>query len=173
MPPVRRVGATTFFKNRLLTISAAASVLQAVTQNPSAGNARLAALTGLGVTADTRDGVLPTTLHLLEAMDFIQESAQPGVRFTLTPVGRLVLQHDPYLERQATVALLALLLSEPMRGAHLFDWAVRATLHKLRAFRLDALRQDVNQLATAEGDRGAYQYLDRVMEHFIRPDLLW
>lgn len=166
----RRVSAPTFLKNRLLTVSAASTVLKTVEQNPAANNARLAALTGLGVTADEKDGVLPTTLHFLEGMDLIEPSAQPGVRFALTPVGQLVLRHDPYLEQPATVSLLALLLSEPHRGAHLFDWAVRGTLQKLRAFRLDSLRQDVNALATEEVGRGAYEYLDRVMEHFVRPE---
>lgn len=170
MDAKRRISAPTFLKNRLLTVSAASAVLKTVEQNPVANNARLAALTGLGVTADEKDGVLPTTLHFLEGMDLIVPSTQPGVRFALTPVGQLVLRHDPYLEQQATVALLALLLSEPHRGAHLFDWAVRGTLQKLRAFRLDSLRQDVNTLATEEVGRGAYEYLDRVMEHFVRPE---
>jgi hypothetical protein len=170
MDATRRVSAPTFLKNRLLTVSAAATVLRTVEQNPSASNARLAALTGLGVTADEKDGVLPTTVHFLEGMDLLQESEQPGMRFVLTPIGRLVLHHDPYLEQHATVALFALLLAEPHRGAHLFDWSVRGTLHKLRAFRLDSLRQDVNTLATAEIGRGAYDYLDRVMDHFVRAE---
>jgi hypothetical protein len=166
----RRVSAPTFFRNRLLTVSAAATVLRIVEQNPAADNARLSALTGLGVTTDENDGVLPTTLQFLKGMDFIDSSTQPGVRYALTPVGQLVLRNDPYLEQQATVALMALLLSEPYRGAHLFDWVVRGTLQKLRAFRLDSLRQDVNALATDEVGRGAYENLDRVMEHFFRPE---
>lgn len=170
MDLTRRVSAPTFLRNRLLTVSAAATVLKTVEQNPAATNARLAALTGLGVTTDEKDGVLPTTLHFLEAMDLVQASTQPGIRFVLTPVGQLVLRHDPYLEGQATVALLALLLSEPYTGAHLFDWAVRGTLQKLRAFRLDSLKQDVNALATDEVGRGAYESLDRVMDHFVRAE---
>jgi hypothetical protein len=83
---------------------------------------------------------------------------------------QLVYRHDPYLEGQATVALLALLLSGPYTGAHLFDWAVRGTLQKLRAFRLDSLKQDVNALATDEVGRGAYESLDRVMDHFVRAE---
>jgi hypothetical protein len=100
-------------------------------------------------------------------MDLVRTSDQPGVRFVITPIGRLVLKRDPYMGQQATVALMALLVSEPYRGAHLFDWAVRGTLCKLRAFRFDGLSQDVNQLATNEGFRGPYTHLQQVMEHFV------
>jgi hypothetical protein len=168
MEGTRRVTAPSFIKNRLLTISAAATLLEKLEQHPSVDNVRLSALTGLGVTkADPNDGVLPTTIRCLEAMDLIRVLEQPGMRFVLTPEGQLVRRHDPYMGRNETVALMALLLAEPYRGAHLFDWVVRGTLSKLRAFRFDTLSQDVNALATAEGFRGAYPNLERVMEHFV------
>jgi hypothetical protein len=166
----RRVSSPVFFKNHPFLVGSAAKLLQTIETHPDAENSRLSVLTGLGITKDANDGVLPAHLRYLQAMDLIGTSDQPGVRFSPTPIGRLVLRTDPYLEQLSTVALMAFLLSEPGRGAHLFDWVVRGTLASLRAFRLDGLRQDVNQLAALEGCDGAYPQLAVVVNRFVDPD---
>lgn len=175
MKPERRVSAPTFFKNRPLSITSAVALLGCLEKEPSASNRRLAVLTGLGVTKDDEnDGVLPTHLRFLEAMNFIVESEEgSGSRFATTRSGHLVLSRDPYVSNPASIALMALSLSHPRRGAQLFDWSVRGLLCKLRAFESKELGLEVNLLAQREGAKGGYplDYLDVVMDCFVKPEV--
>ena len=146
----RRVTAVTFYKNNGLAVSTALNVLRTVAADLGADNRRLSILTGLGVTKDETQGVLPSYLGYLQAMDLI-EPAAAGSRFSLTSVGKVILENDPHGGNPATIALMGLLLAEPHRGAHMFDWAVRDLLWKLRPFKMDELRSSVSHLASAEG----------------------
>jgi len=147
----RRVGATTFFKNRPYLTSSAMSLLQTVQLQPEASNRRLAVLTGLGVTKDNdNDGVLPTYLSYLQAMDLIAPGTREGIRFILTETGSTLLECDRLASGRGTVALMAMLLCEPFKGAHIFDWTVRGMLSHLRSFSIDDLRQEVEKLAAQE-----------------------
>jgi hypothetical protein len=170
-PHRRRVGRLAFFKNRPYRTTSAMALLRTVQLEPGASNRRLATLTGLGVTKDDEnDGVLPTFLSYLTAMDLIAPGSREGLRFVLTDIGSKILEFDPHAGGRGTLALMALLLSEPCRGAHLFDWTVRGVLSHLRPFPIGELEQEVEKHATKEGygaSRGANY--DVVMRAFTDP----
>ncbi len=155
----RRVRRVTFFKNRPLLVAPAMTLLRAIQVEPGASNRRLGSLTGLGVTKDDEnDGVLPTYLSYLQAMDLIAQCSREGLRFLPTDIGATILGCDPHAGGRGTTSLMAMLLSEPYQGAHLFDWAVRGVMANLRPFPMDELKQEVEKHATDEGygpSRGA------------------
>ena len=167
---MRRVSSPVFFKQRPLRISGLASLLEAVVNEPAAGNARLSSLTGLGVTSDEVDGVLPTHLDFLVAMDLLRPSKTEGSRFTQTALGKVVLEQDPYLSQGVTLAVLALVLSEPNRGAHAFDWAVRGHLSRLSPFELRELEEAVTRTAKADGEKALRPKLTVVMSALSNED---
>ena len=147
----RRLSSRNFFKNRPFTVSKAGYLLRTIQQEPGAGNRRLSALTGLGITSDDEnDGVLPTYISYLLAMDLIAPASREDIRFLLTDLGKAILDLDPMLAGRGTLSLLAMLLCEPRTGAHLYDWAVQGRLEKLAPFKLDDLHTSVEQLSTEE-----------------------
>jgi hypothetical protein len=132
--------------------ASAMSLLESIRREPGASNRRLASLTGLGVTKDSdNDGVLPTYISYLHAMDLIAPGAREDARFVLTETGVAILTSDPHAGGRGTTAVMAMLLSEPLRGAHLFDWAVRGVMSELEPFPIEQLRQQVERLSTEEG----------------------
>jgi hypothetical protein len=127
------------------------SLLESIRREPGASNRRLASLTGLGVTKDDdNDGVLPTYISYLHAMDLIAPGSREDARFIMTETGVAILSSDPHAGGRGTTAVMAMLLSEPLRGAHLFDWAVRGVMSDLEKFPIDKLRQQVERLSTEE-----------------------
>jgi hypothetical protein len=128
------------------------SLLASIFREPGGSNRRLASVTGLGLTKDNEnDGVLPTYISYLQAMDLIATAPRDGVRFVLTDIGAAILTSDPHAGGRGTIALMAMLLSEPYSGAHLFDWAVRGVMSTLQPFPLDQLKQEAEKLSTEEG----------------------
>jgi hypothetical protein len=141
------------------------TLLASIFREPGGSNRRLASLTGLGLTKDDEnDGVLPTYISYLQAMDLIATAPRDGVRFVLTDIGAAILASDPHAGGRGTIALMAMLLSEPYSGAHLFDWAVRGVMSTLQPFPLDQLKQEAEKLSTDEGwgpSRGNYEIVMR------------
>ncbi len=108
-------------------------------------------LTGLGITRDDEnDGVLPTYISYLLAMDLLAPSERQDVRFLMTQTGKAILDVDPGLTGRGTLSLLAMLLSEPRTGAHLYDWTVRGQLEQLCPFTLETLRTRIEAISTEE-----------------------
>ncbi len=165
----RRVSSAPFYKNNSFATGTALNVLRTLASEPSADNKRLSLLTGLGVTKDEAQGVLPTYLNFLLAMDLIRPGGSAGSRFEPTNVGTVILEHDPHGENPATLTLMALLMAEPGRGAHMFDWAVRDLLWKLRPFKLPELEASIGRMASAEGVK-AIGVVDPVMRAFTERD---
>jgi len=101
----RRVSARGFFRNRPFATASAMSLLDSVRREPGASNRRLASLTGLGVTKDNEnDGVLPTYISYLHAMDLIVPGTREDARFVLTETGAAILAHDPHAGGRGTTA---------------------------------------------------------------------
>ena len=111
----RRLTSRNFFKNRPFKLTDIGKLLREIQREPNATNRRLSVLTGLGVTRDDEnDGVLPTYISYLLAMDLMVPADRQDVRFLMTQIGKAILDADPGLTGRGTISLLAMLLSEPL-----------------------------------------------------------